>query len=136
LQWAVQEILTPAYRQLVLEAPDELERTAGLSLVHLIWLELSEQAEMGPVIAEPDRLMKSLNDRAGLIARHLQLLSAKSEMAQLLTRIRAIRHFAEQGRVPWGPRILPEPSAAPNLTRAPSPVDVVPTAPPPASPPD
>ncbi len=42
---AVAEIIEPAYRQLVTEAEDPLERSFGVTLVQLMWLEVLEQHE-------------------------------------------------------------------------------------------
>lgn len=91
IKTAVREILTPAYQQLVRQAPDELERAAGLSLVHLMWLEICDQSRLSRVVAESDPTMDILNEPAEKIAKHLQLVAAKSYIAQLLARLRVIR---------------------------------------------
>ena len=49
---AVGEILEPAYRRLVVEARDELERSAGMTLVHLMWLEICDQSHLGDTVGD------------------------------------------------------------------------------------
>ena len=43
---AVPQILAPAYRRFVLEETGEMERSFGLTLVHLMWLELCDRAKL------------------------------------------------------------------------------------------
>ncbi len=47
LQKAIVEIVNRAYRELVLEAQTSLEQAMGLSFVHILWLELIEELEIG-----------------------------------------------------------------------------------------
>ena len=49
---AVPRVILPAYRQFVLDAPDELQRSIGLSLVHLLWLEVCDQSRVTEVVAD------------------------------------------------------------------------------------
>ena len=74
---AVVEILTPAYQRLVRDASDELERSAGITLIHLLWLEISEQLNMASVVADRDSILAVINDPDTLIAQHLRLVTAK-----------------------------------------------------------
>ena len=53
IRQAVPRILVPAYRQFVLDAPDELQRSIGLTLVHLLWLEVCDQMHLVEVVADP-----------------------------------------------------------------------------------
>jgi len=47
LRLAVQEILGPAYRELVLGASDVLERAGAVTFVHLMWLEILDEIGLG-----------------------------------------------------------------------------------------
>ena len=62
---AVPRILVPAYRQFVLDAPDELQRSIGLTLVHLLWLEVCDQMHLVEVVADPTSLAATLNSPQG-----------------------------------------------------------------------
>src|SRR5689334_15759410 len=78
LKHAVTNIINPAYRELVTEAPTALERTVGLSYMHLIWLELLDQFNLGILTVQPTSGPQisfefyDLNLRA-----HLRLVTAK-----------------------------------------------------------
>ena len=64
-------VLAPAYRKFVLDAPGELERSLGLTLVHLIWLEVCDHVRMALAVADSLSLDAKLNDPDAMIARHL-----------------------------------------------------------------
>lgn len=85
-------IVTPAYRQLVLEAPNETERAIGLALVRLIWLELSDQMQMAAAVADPKSQDTRLNSHADIIERHLRLAAAKCRTTELLFKIRILQY--------------------------------------------
>ena len=56
LRLAISQILTPAYEELVLAAPNALERATGATLVHLLWLELFEQFDLGHAVPGTEKL--------------------------------------------------------------------------------
>jgi hypothetical protein len=88
LRLAVSGILNPAYRELVLEAPTALLRTAGLTYVHAAWLELIDQIELCKSMA---RLLPSGESSEALqepIARHLRLVGAKEKFGKFLLQIK------------------------------------------------
>ena len=89
VQVAVEALVAPAYQELVLQAPSALERAAGASFVHLLFLELLEQFELGQQISEN---VKSAGNRTSPreadLRRHLRLLSAKERAGTFLLRIR------------------------------------------------
>ena len=91
---AVVRIVTPAYRQFVLEAPGELERSVGLTLVHLTWLEICDQIQMAAASADPSSLDAILGDPQGTLDRHLRLATAKCQTAELLMKLRIVDHLA------------------------------------------
>ena len=92
---AVPQILAPAYRRFVLEAPGELERSFGLTLVHLMWLELCDQAKL-VAATDPNSLDAVLGNAEQLTERHLHLVSAKCQTAELLVKLRLLTK-------PWRP---------------------------------
>ena len=87
---AVPRLLTPAYRQFVLEAPDELQRSVGLTLVHLLWLELCNQTRVAEVVADRTCLTAVLNDPEDMIDQHLNLVAAKGQTTELLVKLRLV----------------------------------------------
>ena len=88
---AVSEILNRAYQELVLGAADALERSAGTTYVHLLWLELLSQFELGNQIANLQTPDQGLAAPANLIAQHLRLVGAKQHAGSFLLRLKALR---------------------------------------------
>lgn len=98
LRQAVLDVLVPAYRQLVVDAPTPLERSVGITLAHLMWLEMAEQVRMATTVADPMAFLSDpsaildLTKPAELVTRHMGLVATKCQTAELLMKIRA---FAE-----------------------------------------
>ena len=87
LQIAIVAMINPAYKQLVLEAPSILERTAGLSYVHALWLEVLQQYELGVKMARTLDKGDNTEAQQEAIGRHLHLLSAKLKMGKFLIQL-------------------------------------------------
>jgi hypothetical protein len=107
LRQAVLRLLTPAYRQFVLDAPDELQRSIGLTLVHLLWLELCSQARLGDVVAAPTCLAAVLNDPEEMIGRYLNLVAAKNQTTELLVKLRLVNEALARSAATPTPRLPP-----------------------------
>jgi len=91
VQEAAEEILGPAYRELVENAPTELERMAGVTVVHLAWLEICDQLQLAENVSDRQSIASILSDPDEMIARHLQLVYAKSKATVLLMGLRLAR---------------------------------------------
>ena len=94
---AVRELLEPAYERLVRRAPGELERSAGVTLVHLMWLELCDQARLAEVIADRQSAVAIVEQPEEWIARHLHLVAAKNSTAELLLKLSIVREGLSRG---------------------------------------
>ena len=97
LQVAITEILYPAYEQLVLGAADPLERATAATFVHLLWLELLQQLELGNCLEDlmrPNFGSAALN---GVIAQHLRLVGAKQQTGSFLLRLKALQGRFQHG---------------------------------------
>jgi hypothetical protein len=90
---AVLQILEPAYQHMVLEAPNELERSAGITMVHLLWLEMCDQIHMAQAVADYDSIASILENPEQLIDRHLHLVGAKNNTAELLIKLKVLREM-------------------------------------------
>jgi hypothetical protein len=90
LRQAIPRILTPAYRRFVREATGEMERSMGLTLVHLMWLELCGHCQLAVAAANPESIHAILQNPDDLIDRHLRLVATKCQTAELLTKIRLL----------------------------------------------
>jgi len=95
---AVSRFVAPAYHRFVLEAPSEIERAIGTTLVHLMWLELCGQLQMAQAAADPESLDALLQNPEELIARHLHLGSVKCQTAELMVKLRVINDALERGK--------------------------------------
>jgi hypothetical protein len=89
---AVPKILAPAYRRFVLEAPGELERTVGITLVHLAWLELCDQIQMADAVSDPTSLDAILKNPEEMLDRHFRLATIKCQVAELLLKIQVVQN--------------------------------------------
>ena len=91
LQLAIRDIILPAYEQLVLQADDTLQRSLGMTIVHLMWLEVLDQLNLKRQYAKFCLLPQMGYDVAHEVDRHLRLIDAKMKLTKLLLRIRALR---------------------------------------------
>ena len=88
---ALQAVVEPTYQELVLGA-DPLERSAGISLVFLLCLEVLEHFEIATVMEFSDRYNeRKAEDREKMVARHLRLLGAKQQTSNFMMRLRMFR---------------------------------------------
>jgi hypothetical protein len=99
---AIIEIVNPAYQELVLEATGALEKAAGLSFVHTLWLEIVEQYEIGKGMAHMLPRGESSVTHRDAIGRHLRLLGAKEKFGKFLLQIQAVREKCDRGFGPSG----------------------------------
>jgi len=90
LKAAIAGIVNPAYRLLVLEARDGLEKSAGVTVVHLLWLEILDQLDLAESMQKPPHPGES-EERGKLIERHLRVVGAKSKASHFLFRLRELR---------------------------------------------
>ena len=88
----IAEIVEPAYEQLVLRARDALEKTTGLTIVHLVWQEILDQIDLARDYEHVDSVLNIVTPaREDLLQRHLQLIYAKLKAANYLMRVRDFR---------------------------------------------
>jgi hypothetical protein len=94
LQRAITEIIGPAYEEVVLAAQSGLERSMGVTYVHLLWLALIEMIDiardMGPGLA----LGEGTDKHQKKIARHLRLVGQKDRIAKFLLEV---QRFYDRG---------------------------------------
>jgi hypothetical protein len=93
-------IVLPAYDEFVVGAADVMERTVGVSLVHLLELEVLGQIQIGHR-GDLTAVMNGRGDdeRDRLIAQHLRLVTHKQRAAEFLVKIRQYRF--QRGPLAW-----------------------------------
>ncbi|MHB1035326.1 MAG: hypothetical protein ACYC35_24830 [Pirellulales bacterium] len=83
---ALAEIVQPVYRQHVLQAGDSLNKALGLTLVHMLWLEILEQLERKRQFTEVDARLGLPADNRDAITRDIRVLDAKVRLGRFLLR--------------------------------------------------
>ncbi|MBU4270717.1 MAG: hypothetical protein KKA28_02455 [Planctomycetes bacterium] len=125
----VSRILTPAYRRFVLDAPGELERSVGMTMVHLMWLELCGQVQLGMVVADPKSLEAILGNPEDMIDRHLRLTMTKCQTAELLLKLQMVKGMLQHPSFSGGPCFPPiqtqDPATPPRHAIQPPPASLL-----------
>jgi hypothetical protein len=91
LRQATDEIVEPAYKQLVLQVPPGLERSLGVSLVHLLWLEILDQFDIKRDSAESAMFFGKRGANSSSIDHHIRLLDAKLRHGRFMLRLEEFR---------------------------------------------
>ncbi len=119
LRESVLRLIVPAYRRFVLDASNELERSIGTTLVHLMWLELCGQMQLASGAANPNSLDALLQNPEEMISRHLHLAGVKCQTAELLMKLRIINEALER------PPAVARAELAPSVEILPPSIDVI-----------
>ena len=102
LKVAIAGVIGPAYDRLVLQAEDGLEKSSGVTFIHLLWLEVLDQLELAQGL-EKSRHLETSEERSKQIDRHLRVVGAKSKISHFLFRLKEFRRK-------WGVGLaIPEP---------------------------
>lgn len=92
LQATILDIINPAYRDLVLEARDGLEKSVGVSMVYLIWREILLQLKHGQDLGRDGvETEETSQARQKQLDEYLRLVNAKRKQTYLLVRLADIR---------------------------------------------
>lgn len=85
-QAELRQIVCPLYQRFVLDPHDPLERSCGVSIIHLIWSELLKQCELASLsYSNPDY---SETRRGQHFSELFALLNAKCQLSSLLILLR------------------------------------------------
>jgi hypothetical protein len=106
VQKAAIEVIKPAYRHMVLEAQSELERSAGITLVHLLWVEVCDQFAMAGVVADRQWIVSMLSKPEEMIQHHLHLVHAKQQATEMVLKLQAFARLLAQQDQPAPPLTL------------------------------
>ncbi len=98
LRTAIREIINPAYRELVEQARDGLEKSAGLTVIWLLWLEIVDHIQMAHTFTTARSIMQMSEEREQLITRHLRLAGSKIKASSFLLSLHAFEQ--EHGLMP------------------------------------
>ncbi len=87
LRAAIVEVIVPAYRQLVEQAREGLEKSAGLTIVWLMWLEMVDHIQLTHNFTTARTVTQVSEEREQLINRHLRLVGSKVKASAFLVRL-------------------------------------------------
>jgi hypothetical protein len=89
---AIAEVINPAYRELVVLARPGLAQSTGLTVVHLLWLEIIDHLQLAGKTCSNDPLeILGGESRQTIIARHLRLVHSKLKASEFLLRLNAFK---------------------------------------------
>ncbi|MBN2580559.1 MAG: hypothetical protein JXB10_16360 [Pirellulales bacterium] len=91
IQQAADEIIKPIYEQFVVNAPEGLEKSLGLTLCHLLWLEVLDQFDLKREYTRLDAVLGLGKNRESIIAQHIRLIDSKVRIGYFLVRLRELR---------------------------------------------
>jgi hypothetical protein len=100
IRQAAEEIVKPAYEQLVLRADPGLQRSLGASLVHLLWLEILDQFDIKHEYSTACLTLDRPVERRRSVEHHVRLLDAKLRQGRFLLRLEESRRAAAKTRLP------------------------------------
>jgi hypothetical protein len=90
IQSAIVDIVNPVYKQLVADAADCLEKSTGLTIVYLLWMEIINQHQLGQQY-RTDPMLCTLGDYRDTFNQQLQLVDSKAKTSFVLVRLRELR---------------------------------------------
>lgn len=99
IRQALSQTMQPLYEQYVLHAPDPLEQSVGITLVHLLWMELLEQFDLKNN-NEKLLTLRLPGNREAYINQHLRVMAAKTRLGHFLMQFRRMRKQWEQSCKP------------------------------------
>jgi hypothetical protein len=91
VQQAVTQIIQPVYERFVIASDDPLEKSLGVTVTHLLWLEILQQADLKREYTEITAVLGTAQNHGQDIDQHLRIIESKVKVGYLLTRIRELR---------------------------------------------
>jgi hypothetical protein len=87
LRTAIRRVINPAYRELVEQVRSSIQKSAGLTLVWLLWLEILDHIQLGHSFTTGRSVTQVSEERQQLIDRHLRLVGSKMKASSFLLRL-------------------------------------------------
>jgi len=95
IRQAVRTVVVPAYERFVAQARDEMDRSIGMTLVHLVWLEVCQQTHMALGVAN-QRSIFSMALAEEEVPRYLDLVRVKAQTTEVLLKAQFARELLRQ----------------------------------------
>lgn len=87
LRTAIRRTTNPAYRELVEQVRNSLQKSAGLTVIWLMRLEILDHIQLGHSFATARSITQVSEEREQLIDRHLRLVGSKMKASSFLLRL-------------------------------------------------
>jgi len=91
IRQAIAQLIQPIYEQFVVNASDGLEKSLGITITHLLWLEILEQLDIKREYVQIEAVLHITHNRPEMIDRHLRLLDSKLRFGYFLLRIKELQ---------------------------------------------
>jgi hypothetical protein len=93
---AAAELVQPVYEQCVLRAAGGIEKSLGVTVAHLLWLEILEQFDLKREYTEVQAVLRLPGQRREVIDQHLRMLDSKVRVGYILVRLQELRQRAAE----------------------------------------
>ncbi len=91
VQQAIREVVDPVYERFVRGVDDPLELSLGVTVAHLLWLEVLQQYDLKREYTEITAVLGLRRDRSSAIEQHLRIIQSKVQVGYLMARLRDLR---------------------------------------------
>jgi hypothetical protein len=92
------DLIDELYKELVLEAPTELERSAGLSFVYATWIEGINQLDTVKCVVAQQKRGEGLEGTQDALRRVARAMADKERLTKLLLQVKAFAEKQTGGR--------------------------------------
>jgi hypothetical protein len=93
---ALAEVVQPVYERMVLQTDDPLERSLGVTIAHLLWLEVLQQFDLKREYVQVSAVLGLSGNRGPMIEQHLRIIYSKVKVGGFLARLRELRRKWEE----------------------------------------
>jgi len=112
IKQAIAELVQPIYEQFVVNASDALEKSIGITISHLLWLEILEQLDIKREYIQIEAVLNISHNRPEMIERHLRLIDSKLRIGYFLLRIKELQNRLTRQAQHYPPLLTDTPAAS------------------------
>jgi hypothetical protein len=105
---AIEEVVRPVYERLVVDVDEPLDKSLGVTVAHLVWLEVLQQFDLKQQYTQISAVLGLPDDRSSAIEQHLRIIYSKVKVGYLLAHLRQLRRKWDER--PPGGAALPGPA--------------------------
>ena len=106
---AITQIVQPVYERFVIASDDPLEKSLGVTVTHLLWLEILQQSDLKREFTQLTAILGTEKNFQNDIDQHLRIIESKVKVGYLLARLRDLRQRSNHHSTDFP--LLPDPAA-------------------------